>query len=216
MGVLLGMGDGSFEAAAEFFAENFPIDVHLVDMDRDGALDVVLVNRNDPDNPDDQATPRVGIHFGSGDGVFDFDNRVAYTAGGAPSALAVADLNSDNHFEAITLHPADSRLYIMLGKPEGKLATPQLRRTALDPQALVAVDTAGNSLPDLVTTHAQGAVGVLINQGSSVFSGAMVHPLGTDPTGLAVGDLDADGRPDVVVSNGATNDIAVAYGASAP
>lgn len=58
---------------------------------------------------------------------------------------------------------------------------------------------------------APGSLSVLLGDGSGGFSAAPGSPFraGRGPWGTAVGDLNHDGKPDVVTANYETNDVSV-------
>src|SRR5262249_32954283 len=80
--VLLGNGDGSFQAARNFPAGNFPRAVAVADVHGDRLLLLVVAG----------ATVRVLL--GNGDGSFQ-TTHVSYVAGSAPTSVAVGDFNGD-------------------------------------------------------------------------------------------------------------------------
>src|SRR6185437_7671126 len=55
-------------------------------------------------------------------------------------------------------------------------------------------------LPDLVVPDESGTVGVLLNTGGGSFAPMSSFPVGAAPYGVAIGDLNGDGKPDMAVS----------------
>ncbi len=73
-----------------------------------------------------------------------------------------------------------------------------------NPRQVVTADLDGDSYPDLITAnYTDQAVGVLRNHGDGTFTNVVAYPLGPQctPYGLAVGDVNQDGHPDVVTAN---------------
>ncbi len=73
------------------------------------------------------------------------------------------------------------------------------------PQDLAAADMNSNGHIDLIVACAGrfgegGAVAVHLNNGDGTFSASLIYPLDVKLTGIAIGDLDADGIPDVAAS----------------
>ncbi len=52
-------------------------------------------------------------------------------------------------------------------------------------------------------------VDVLLGNGDGTFQPTVEYPVGSRPYGLAVADLDGDGRPDIVTSNYRDDDVSV-------
>src|SRR5208282_3523334 len=75
--VLLGNGDGTFQAALYSVAGTLPTALAVGDFNTDGNLDVAVVN---------QGANTVSILFGNGDGTF--QAPVNYTVGSSPVSIA--------------------------------------------------------------------------------------------------------------------------------
>src|SRR5260370_268992 len=83
--VLLGNGDGTFQAASNFPAGSNPRSVAVGDFHGDGLPDLAVANYNGG----------VRVLLGNGDGTFQ-TTHVSYVAGSLPTSLAVADFNGDS------------------------------------------------------------------------------------------------------------------------
>ncbi len=82
--------------------------------------------------------------------------------------------------------------------------------TGLAPQAAALADMNGDGSLDVITVDLQdqevGTVSVALNDGAGGFAAPVSYPVGAGSAWLAVGDLNHDGRPEVVVSNTSTQD----------
>src|SRR5881409_3587521 len=83
--VLLGNGDGTFQAAPTLVAGSRPESVAVGDINRDGVPDLAVANSGSSD---------VSVLLGNGDGSFQAARAFAVAGTTAP-AMAVADLNGD-------------------------------------------------------------------------------------------------------------------------
>jgi hypothetical protein len=59
------------------------------------------------------------------------------------------------------------------------------------------------------STGAVGLVTVLLSKGDGTFRNALTYGAGSDATGLAVGDLTGDGKPDLVFADDLANNLVV-------
>ena len=95
-------------------------------------------------------------------------------------------------------------------------ATPASLTTGTGPVDIIAADMDGDSKPDLLVTNlTSGTFSVFHNSATpgtlttASFGTAVNFATGTAPTGIAVADLNGDGRPDVVVSNNLSNTLSL-------
>jgi hypothetical protein len=207
--ILLGDGSGGFAAAVEYEAGNFPLDIRVADINRDGARDVVFVSTNDPDVATDGAQPRVVRWLGKGDGTLDETSNQRYTTGPQPRALAIGDLDGDSDFEAVTAHTGDNTVYVLAGRSDGKFTQGESQRAGTGPNTVEIADLNRDALMDVLVTNDNGFATALINRGGLKFLPAMSFNVGTSPIGGILADVNGDGRPDLLTANRTTNDISV-------
>jgi hypothetical protein len=72
------------------------------------------------------------------------------------------------------------------------------------PAQLAVGDFNGDGEPDIVVTSArynQGQVLVLLNNGNGTFGGYRPYAVGGEPGGVAIGDVNGDGKLDIVTAN---------------
>jgi hypothetical protein len=81
--VLLGNGDGTFQAARNYAAGSFPFSMAVGDFNGDGRLDLAVAGAGG-----------VRVLLGNGDGSF-LNTNISYVAGTNPSSVAVGDFNGD-------------------------------------------------------------------------------------------------------------------------
>ena len=61
----------------------------------------------------------------------------------------------------------------------------------------------------MVANSASNSVSVLLGDGKGHFAAKTDFPVGTNPRKLAVGDLNRDGKPDIVTPNTRSNNISI-------
>ena len=86
--VLLGNGDGSFQSAVNYGADDGPSSVAIGDLNGDGDLDLAVANR---------WSANVSVLLGNGDGSF--PKRGELRVGDGPCSVAIGDLNGDGDLD---------------------------------------------------------------------------------------------------------------------
>lgn len=192
-----GSGDPLFVPAVTYNSGGYATSVAAADLNRDGKPDLVVAN----------IEGTVGVLLGNGDGTF--QPVVTYAAVGAnPVSVAVADLNRDGRLDlavATGVAPIgwSSNISIFMGNGDGTFQ-PAVGYDAGDASAIAIADVNGDGAPDLLVaiSDAFGSAGVLLGNGDGTFRPATTYDSGgTSPFSLAIGDLNGDGIPDLVLGN---------------
>jgi len=146
-------------------------------------------------------------------------------------AMTVADVDGDGKLDIVLLNRNSNQVMILqnLSAP-GRLttnsfATPVAFSTGSDPRGLAVQDLDGDGKPELIVGNwGDSTVSVFYNTGAggittNSFGPAVIFAVGANPQGLAVADLDGDGRPDIVTANnnyGTTNSVSILRNTSTP
>jgi hypothetical protein len=200
--VLLGNGDGTFEAAAEYGPVVNPYCVEVGDFNGDGNLDLAVPNGG---APPPYNVGGVSVLLGNGDGTF--QSAVIYDGGTPCGLVAVGDFNGDGKPDLALFSPPDR---VLLGNGDGTFQS-AIPFQAGGYSSLVAVaDFNGDGKLDLAQANRANTqsppgstVSVLLGNGDGTFQNAVNYALGTDvdPLVLAVGDFNGDGKPDLAVAD---------------
>jgi hypothetical protein len=187
--VMLGNGDGTFRASSVTVT---PF-ILAADMNGDGNLDMVGAGPNGS----------VSVQLGKGDGTF--QAAVNYPIGKV-GLVAVGDFNGDGKPDVVAISdPTVGTIAVLLNNGDGTLQ-PAVKYSVV-PQGVFAVavgDFNGDGAMDLgiaSATSTVGAVTVLLGNGDGTFRDALNYGGGT-PTRLTVGDVNGDGKPDLVTNGG--------------
>ncbi len=202
---------GAYTAPIYYVTEAGPRAVELVDLNRDGHLDVVTANAKDNS---------VTILYGDGEGGF-LDRRV-FPAGEKPVALAVGDINGDGVADVVTANEESDDLSILINRGNGRLLD-EIRVDAGDGPSSVIVGqlnddngdtfvTAADDLDIVVTNRLDDTATVLLGNGDGTFAAGVDYETGYYPMDLESGDLDNDGDLDLVVANRAERKVSILLG----
>lgn len=171
-----------------------PADVALVDLDRDGLPDVLLLH---------QGTSRLTVLPGGLGGAL--QPAVASTLGGSPAHLALGDLNGDRRPDLVTAGSVVAELGVSLG--DGSRSFPAITTRALADTArdLVLGDFDGDGRLDAAVAHATSAtLTVVSGDGAGGFGAPRQIALPGIAGLLAVADFNGDTRLDLATSTGAS------------
>ena len=194
--ILLGRGDGGFDAGGEFPAGDGPLDVAAADFDEDGALDLAVVN----------SIPFVVAHDvamlrGNGDGTFELP--VQHPVGFGPAALVAADLDADGALDVATANLGDNSVSVLRGDGAGGFEPAVDYLAGFGPRSIEAADLDLDGTLDLALTIVTGAagggsVGVLRGLGGATFGPLEEYQAGVLGPDVLAEDVDGDGWPDLV------------------
>lgn len=127
---------------------------------------------------------------------------------GRPDALAATDVDGDGAVDLIGADATRNELSVARGDGAGTFAAPTTWPACRDvaPSSafqsdVVAADVDGDGIADLVVACFESAeVAVLRGLGGATFAPQALHATGGDSHGVAAGDFDADGKPDLAVA----------------
>jgi uncharacterized repeat protein (TIGR02543 family) len=194
--VLLGKGDGTFNppqispggaGGSGYLA--------YADFNHDGNLDLAIAY---------SLTNSISMLMGNGDGTF--QPATNYVTGGDPDSLAVIPLD-DGTFALLTLDIVSGEMIVSSTSSGGTLLMPPIYTIGGMPAAIAAADLNGDRIPDVVFyDSASSAVNVMLTASNFALSAPVTYPLQnaggyTAIQALAIGDLNGDGHPDVMIAN---------------
>jgi len=215
--VLLGNGDGTYQAPVSYATGEETKAVAIADVNGDGRPDILAVNACNSNCSSGQ----VDVLLGNGDGTF--QPAVAYNTGAVSSnSLAVADVNGDGKLDLLVLSVCSSSssctngvLSVLLGNGDGTFQTAvNYSSAASSSEALAAADVNGDGKIDVViasecnnnTSCSNGLLSVLLGNGDGTFQSATTLSSGAVyADAVAIGDVNGDGYPDLLVANRCNN-----------
>jgi Big-like domain-containing protein/VCBS repeat protein len=202
--VFLGNGNGTFQAPATYDSGGGQaVSVAVEDVNLDGKPDVIV--GNGCADMACTAVGGVGVLLGNGDGTF----RPAIVHNGvSQTSVAVADVNRDGKPDLVLGGPG-TNVSVLLGNGDGTFRPLAFYKVAgLSGATAVVADVNGDGNPDLVAvasgnqTSNVGFVSVLLGNGDGTFKPAVSYlSAGELSVSVAVADVDADGKPDILVAS---------------
>src|SRR5208283_4452554 len=197
--VLLGNGDGTFQPAVTYGSGgSSPWSVAVADVNRDGKPDLIVAN---------YSSSTVGVLLGNGDGTF--QPAATYGSGGnGPWSVAVADVNGDGNPDLLVVNVFDNTVGVLLGNGDGtfQAAVTYSSGGGFRAPSIAVADLNGDGKPDLAVANdcggCDGSVAVLLGNGDGTFRPGVLYGSGGDLTwGVAIADVNGDGKPDLIVLN---------------
>jgi hypothetical protein len=212
--VLLGNGDGTFQAAVSYSVDKYPR-ITFADMNRDGKLDLVVAGMVGG------GTGTGRVLLGNGNGTFQKEVGYTFGGGGSVTSLTAVDVNQDGKPDVLVTSEcqgancqtsATGAVFVLLGNGDGTVqsAVSYLSGGELA-NSVTMGDVNGDGNPDIVVSNrcatstncslGSGTIGVLLSKGDGTFQGPAIYHLKSQiVVSAALGDLNGDGKLDMLES----------------
>ncbi len=203
----------SFASKIDLTTGSFPHGVTICDVDGDGKPDLIVANSNDNTVSIFRNTSASGSITANS-----FAPKVDIATGSSPDFITTCDIDGDGKPDIIVTNVYSYTVSVLRNiSSSGSIAfAPKVDFAATNPGAVVISDIDGDGKPDIIVANASNnTISVFKNistSGSittSSFAAKVDFTTGSNPSDIVAGDIDGDGKPDLVVANTYSNTVSV-------
>jgi hypothetical protein len=200
--VLIGNGDGTYQAPVGYPVSTRSFSLAVADFNNDGQPDIAVTNYD---------SDTISILLGNGDGTFQLHKD--YLCGSNPFSVAVGDFNQDGKpdLAAAIGGFGGAGISVMLGNGDGTFQHGVMYSTGGFSLSVAVADLNGDGKEDLAAANSNPgqAAAVLLGNGDGTFQRPITYATNATDNAVAIGDLNGDGVPDLAV--GGTNFVGTTF-----
>jgi hypothetical protein len=202
------IAETDFSPKVDFATGISPTSVAIGDLDGDGKADLALANS--------QAGSVSVLRNTGSSGTVGYATKVDFGVGNDPRTVAIGDIDGDGKADLTTANQSSTTVSVLLNT--SSIGTINFAAktdfvTGSNPIFLAISDLDGDGKADLAVVNAvSNTVSVYRNTsgcGNISFAPKLDFVTGSLPKSIVIGDLDSDGKADLVVANSSTSTISV-------
>lgn len=206
-------GTVTMASQVDFATGNNPFSSFLADLDADGKLDVVITNMDDNSVSVFRNT--------STPGSISFAARINLTTALSPHSVSIADLDKDGRPDIVVTNLNANSVSVFRNTGTGTIAFSAKIDFPVGtwPHGMATGDLDGDGYADVaVVNHDDNTVSLLRNTSSAgviAFAPTINYATQQRPFNVAIGDLDSNNKPELIVANSGSNSISIYSNTSA-
>jgi hypothetical protein len=218
--ILEGDGKGNFKLKEQVKLKpgRWDYTFEVADLDGDGHFDLVTSSSLPPDP--DKAPGEIAIRMGDGKGGFAATDSQTLIVAQAPHLGAVKDINRDGHPDIVVVHGKTNLLTTLLNEGKGNFRISKQFKVEKFPFEMVVADINLDDRADLAVVTVSGkapfesSMEILIGDGKGEFKTdpGSVFPASLGAYNMALGDINEDGKTDVITSSFESSKIVLLLG----
>jgi RHS repeat-associated protein len=172
------------------------------DFNQDGFLDLAVTGQPALGG----ALGRIWLTLGKGDGTFQAPVVLQnFAADARPSGILAKDVDGDCKLDLFVAVELARQVLFFKGRGDGTFDASVPTALTQSPAGLQSADVNDDGKLDLVTLNSflsnENSVSVLLGNGNGTFQSPVNYPAGIQLSDLALGDVNGDRAPDIVVSS---------------
>ena len=142
-----------------------------------------------------------------------FAAQVSYATGNYPDSVAVSDFNADGKADIVVANAGENTVSVLLNNGSGTFGANATYAAGISPYFVAVGDFNADGKADIAAANPQpdpsDSIKVLLNGGTGTFGTPATYATGANPAAIVVADFNADGKPDLVVTNRKNKTISV-------
>jgi len=199
-------GNISFGAGKDIITGPYPSKVVIADLNGDGKSDLAVVNSGPNSVPGNTISVFKNTSTGS---IISFDNKVDLQTGSTPVGIAAGDLDGDSKPDLAVTNRNNGNVSVFRNTSSGSDISFSSRidyASETNPGEVAFADLDGDGKPDLaVANQSKASISIYKNisvPGTISFNSKVDYATLGGQQSMAIGDLDGDGRPELIGLNG--------------
>lgn len=207
--VFLGNGDGTYQSPLTFPVSANPSSLLVTDLNDDCKLDIVTSSFSANNIC---ALLNTGLNGAS---TVSFSAPILSAAGNGIKAIAPYDSNGDGSTDLVIANSGSNNISLIISNKNGTFGNERTFAVGTAPVALAVGDINNDGTADVVVANSgSNNISVLVRNEDPgcIFERQAIYDVGTNPSSLALGDVNRDSFLDVVVTNRDSNNVSLLLG----
>ncbi|CAF4246712.1 unnamed protein product [Rotaria sp. Silwood2] len=210
IGVLYGLGNGKFLVPKIYSTgvNSDPSSITICDLDNDGRLDFIVSNSK---------KNNIGIMLRNGSEPLGKQTTFSTGNNSSPYSVIVSDFNNDDKLDIAVANSRGNNISILLGYGNGNFSKLVNYSTGLysAPKFIAVGYFNDDKQVDIVVANSNTSnILIFLGNGNGNFTILQSYSTeqSSEPSAIAIVDLNKDNQMDIVVTNRGTNNVLVFYG----